>query len=711
MNARLRPHASWAVLAAMGLAGQAAAGPRIALAPDAKQVKRFGRIELSLRTDQTAANPYDPAEIDLRVELTAPSGRKLSVPAFLYQPCQRQQRPRGGKPTEWIYPTGPAVWKARFAPAEAGRWTCAATLKAPGVSARSAEGSFECIASPGRGFVRVSRSDGRFFAFDDGTCFFPVGQNVAFVYDAYKSIDMVEKLGRQGGNFARVWACCEDWAMAVEARKSGWGRSWSWDPPIVHMPGREGFHSDARCIGRRGAADTAIAFTPTRPLAVRAGTKYVLAGQARTDTGVGMLLELGGPSKPSLLKCVKGKWTPFRHELTTAAAQWWLDRLSFRSLAKCTMYVRRLSLREAGGGPELLGEADVNRPLLGRYNPVDCLMLDELLAAAERSGVYLQLVVFTRDHYMPLLGKPAGRDYERAIARGKNLLRYFVARWGCSTHVAAWEYFNEMNPNLPTDRFYAELGEYLERIDVYRHLRANSAWAFPSKDYKHAKIDQADMHWYMRPATPELRKDAAAAVLDRAKLLRRHAPDKPALFSEFGMTDNNWKRSDDLDKDKGYVHLHNALWASALSGLSGTVCHWYWDDIHKRDLYHHYAPVAAFVADVPFTAGDLRPAEATCDAKLRVVGLRGKRGAWLWIADPGATWWQLAVEKAEPAEVRGARVTVAGLAPGTCGVQWWDTRTGKVVKRQQVRLAGGALQLAVPAFTRDVACKVLTGAR
>ena len=74
------------------------------------------------------------------------------------------------------------------------------------------------------------------------------------------------------------------------------------------------------------------------------------------------------------------------------------------------------------------------------------------------------------------------------------------------------------------------------------------------------------------------------------------APRKPALISEFGVLEDNWRPTPHLKKDGQFWHLHNALWASALSGLSGTVMHWFWDDIHKREHHRHYKPVAAFVA-------------------------------------------------------------------------------------------------------------------
>ena len=336
---------------------------------------------------------------------------------------------------------------------------------------------------------------------------------------------------------------------------------------------------------------------------------------------------------------------------------------------------------------------------------MDCFILDKLVEAAEKSGIYLQLCLLTRDHYMHALGKANTAEYDRAVADARKLLRYAVARWGCSTHVAAWEYFNEMNPGPPNEVFYQLCGEHLEQTDPYRHLRAVSHWHPSPKYWQHPKLDTADEHFYMRPSTKELFKDAPLAVMDRAALLRRHAPSKPALLSEFGVLDDNWRPTPHLKKDKGFWHMHNALWASALSGLSGTVMHWFWDDIHERDFYHHYKPVAAFVADIPFTTARLQPSTAAAsDPKVRVIGLQGKGCAYLWLFNSQATWWRLG-DGLKPDEIRGMTVELTGLAAGSYQVEWWDTAKGEVTKRGTVRASGRSLRLTVPPLTRDIACK------
>ena len=694
--------ARWAILLVLAIGLPATAAERqITVEPSAKQVKRFEKVEFTLQAATVGENPYDPAEIDLGLEFTAPSGKKVTVPAFYYQPYERRQMKQGGRKGEWLYPTGPAVWKVRFAPTEVGTYMAVARLKDRAGASVSAPVTFTCVASADKGFVRVSARDPRYLEFDDGTPFFAVGQNVAFVKDSYDTVEMIRKLGAGGANFARVWACGQDWAMAIEARKSAWGRSWSWNPPIAPMPDQTG----KQCIKISGEAGAKATIQPCYAVALRPLARYRFSGAMQAEGGAGVAFDLGGR------RTIEGKpqWTPFQVEFAAAADQWWLSGPTLQLTAAGTAHLKDFSLKEAAGGPELLWEADVNRPVLGVYNQTDSLLLDKVLEAAEQAGVRLELTMFTRDLYMSKLAKESSGDYDACIAYGKCLVRYYVARWGYSTHVAMWEYFNEMDPGKPTDRFYSELGEYLEQIDCNRHLRATSTWSSPSKDSRHPKLDTADLHYYMRPADKELFKDAVAAVQARWKVMQQHVQGRPLVFAEFGLADDKWGLAPEIGKDREYAFLHNALWTSTLSGFASTVCPWWWEDIHKKDMYHHYRGVAAFVADIPFTTARLQASSAACDKGMRVVGLQGEGCAYAWVSDPGATWWRIAMESAQPAEVKGATLTVEDLKPGSYTVQWWDTREGKVIRQDAAKSAAGPLKLAVPPFSRDIACKVVAG--
>jgi len=336
---------------------------------------------------------------------------------------------------------------------------------------------------------------------------------------------------------------------------------------------------------------------------------------------------------------------------------------------------------------------------------VDSDMLDRIVEAAEQSGVYLQVVVLTRNHYMDRLRTPGSRAYLEATDYAGRLARYFAARWGYSTHILAWEYFNEIDPGLPMESFYAALAKAFDAVDVNRHLRATSTWHSPSKDYANPHLDTANLHYYLRAPSGEIWKDEVAAVLQQWEICQKPLKQKPLFFAEFGITDERWQRAPELDRDREFVHLHNALWASALSGFASTVCHWYWDDIHRRNLYALYAPIARFMSGMPLASDSLKPVNASAGDGLRVVGLQGSSGAYVWIHDSRATWWKIAVENRGPEPVEGAVISISDLPQGPCRVEWWDTHSGKIFKTEIA--SGPAMRLAVPPFKRDVALKVL----
>jgi hypothetical protein len=264
-----------------------------------------------------------------------------------------------------------------------------------------------------------------------------------------------------------------------------------------------------------------------------------------------------------------------------------------------------------------------------------------------------------------------------------------------------------MDPGLPTDRFYAALGEHLEKTDPYGHLRITSTWHPSARDCGHAKLDVGQVHHYLRPALGEAAKDESAAVAKWAEFLRRSGPGKPGMIAEFGLANDRWGQSDYMKQDADLVHFHNALWASAMSGTAGTTLFWWWEQLDRQQAYSHYKPLAAFCRDVPFHTAGFRPiAPSASDARLRVAGLRAKDRACLWLFNTEAAWWPQVVEHRTPAEVRGATLDLDGLAPGTYAVEWWDTQTGQVTETATANVTSGSIRLSVPTFRRDAACKI-----
>ncbi len=659
------------------------------------RVGRYEKVEFSIAGGGPWTNPFDPAEADVSLEIKTPSGKTVLLPAFWHQPCEREAA-GGGRKEEWLYPAGPAHFRARYAPMETGTFSCKARIK----GRESKAVAFEAAASAHKGYVRVSAKDPRFFELDDGTPFFPIGHNTAFLGGTQflglsKVEEVFRKMSENGANYARIWTCCEDWALALEARKSAWGRSWAWKPPFVPVPGA------GTAIKVAGQP---LAVQPAHPVALRPGTKYDISGLVKTEGDAALAIDLGGP----LGEPARGKdWTEFRRPFTSRPDQKWLGNFSLRATGAGDVLLRKLSLKEAAGGPELLWEADPDRPRRGVINLPDAAMLDAVVQAAEKNGIRLQFCFITRDLYMSDLKKADQPAYKQAVEDAKRLLRYVVARWGYSTSVASWEYFNEMDPGCPTAEAYREWAKYFDEIDPWRHLRSTSAWGPADRDYAQPELSFADLHWYLRPAWGEISKDAAGAALERAKFLLGKTSGKPALLGEFGLADDKWGLSPHMKADKELVHFHNALWASAHSGLSGTALFWWWDTLDPMNAYPHYRPLADYLAGIPFTTAGLNAFTAEGTAKKsRVAGLKGKTSACVWIQNPQATWWKMVVDKAAPGETSGESIVIEGLDAGNYQVEWWNTYDGKTMKKETAAAQGGRLTLAVPTFSRDIACKV-----
>ncbi|MBC7328956.1 DUF5060 domain-containing protein [bacterium] len=672
-----------------------------------KIVGCYERVDIDINLNASFSNPFDPEEADISIELKTPKGKTIIIPAFYYQPYERKTLEQDGRKLDWIYPIAPPHWKARFTPKEAGRYQCTAVLKTKNRVLRSNTESFTVKPRKHHGFVTISSKDPRFFSFEDGTLFFPIGQNLAFIgpmqyVNLVKAEEIFKKLADNGANYLRIWVCCDDWAIAIESQKSAFGRSWGPKPPLAPMPGEE----NKLCL--QIGDEAVLSVEPSHPVALRPNATYLLSGRLRSENPLKVVIERNGkPLGEPISLGGQGEWIPFQREFTTSQNEWWLGSLRVRKEGKGKLLLADLSLKEKGDGVELLWEADVNRPIMGFYNQVDCFMIDEIVSLAERYGIHLQLCLLTRNLYMDKLKNDNSPEYEEAISYAKKLLRYAVARWGYSTSVVSWEYWNEQDPNLPTERFYNEMGSYLEQIDPYRHLRATSAWAPTPRDWANRKLDVADLHWYLRPNWNELWKDAVGAVQDRAQLLRKYATEKPALLSEFGLADEQWRLSPYMEKDEELLHFHDALWASALSGLSGTAMFWWWEKLDMMNAYHHYKPLSIFTSDIPFASGLQSINAQTSDEAIRVIGLQGKDRAYIFLSDKEAGWYSVVVEKIKPRKREGISIIINGLSPGKYKVQWFDTYQGKVLEEKIVKAKEKTLQISAPPFLRDIACKIL----
>ncbi|MBN1563644.1 MAG: DUF5060 domain-containing protein, partial [Anaerolineae bacterium] len=168
-------------------------------------VSLYGTLEISFTLPNTYNNPYDPDEIDVIAAFRPPNGQTLEIPGFYMRPYS--DTCATNCTAEELAPDGPGEWRVRFAPHQIGRWTY--TIEAHDAAGMQTlrQGTFNVIASDQPGYVRVSANP-RYFAFDSGAAYFPVGENLMWSWDAgggiYSYERWLDELSAAGANYARL---------------------------------------------------------------------------------------------------------------------------------------------------------------------------------------------------------------------------------------------------------------------------------------------------------------------------------------------------------------------------------------------------------------------------------------------------------------------------------------------------------------------------
>jgi hypothetical protein len=211
MNIRVGRRASLLVLAALivALAGMARAAPpeivavRQTLPPEVYQqirmgllpatadertaeVARYEKLELRVELRATYQNPYDPDELDLWAEFTAPSGKVWKIWGFY-------------NPASWS-----VLWMVRFAPTETGTWQYVVKVRDLEGVAQSKPGKFPVVEGKQRGFVGIA-GNGRYLQYADGSPFYGVGMWYNDGYELFNRGSITEAglddLKQHGANF------------------------------------------------------------------------------------------------------------------------------------------------------------------------------------------------------------------------------------------------------------------------------------------------------------------------------------------------------------------------------------------------------------------------------------------------------------------------------------------------------------------------------
>lgn len=195
-------------------AQQAALGIRSVTIPSAT-IRQFDCVEIPVDLIATFDNPFATADITLDAHILAPDGTKLDVPGFFFQAYERREQ--NGR--EVLSPQGKPGWRIRFTPVLQGQHRMTVTGRDRSGKVESAPLSFTVPAGDSSGFVRISSRDRRYFAFDNGRAFFPIGLNMCWPGNDRKTFDYdqwMPAFARAGCNATRLWLAPDWFALSLE---------------------------------------------------------------------------------------------------------------------------------------------------------------------------------------------------------------------------------------------------------------------------------------------------------------------------------------------------------------------------------------------------------------------------------------------------------------------------------------------------------------
>ncbi|NLF19440.1 MAG: DUF5060 domain-containing protein [Lentisphaerae bacterium] len=190
----------------------------VAAQPEA--VPLYGAVDLRVDLDASWDNPYDPDDIALAARVTTASGRQYDLPGFFMVPHRREV----DDGIEIMTPAGPGEWHLRLAGTELGPLRCEVTVRDRSGEARLALPPMTVVPSEHPGFIRVSRVDPHYLAYDSGAPYLPIGHNLPIYPTAGQLVDeALGKMAAAGENWNRWWMSQRGLGLEWESRL-GWYR-------------------------------------------------------------------------------------------------------------------------------------------------------------------------------------------------------------------------------------------------------------------------------------------------------------------------------------------------------------------------------------------------------------------------------------------------------------------------------------------------------
>ncbi|MFA5190278.1 MAG: hypothetical protein WC740_06105 [Verrucomicrobiia bacterium] len=136
------------------------------------RAERFELLTIPVELAASYENAFDPRQINVQAVVETPSGKTEKVPAFFWQDFTSVAI---GETEEILLPKRCSSWRLYYRPREVGIHKLHVLAQDKTGVRRTPDQKIEVADSKLKGFLRVSKSDPRFFEFDNGESYFGIG--------------------------------------------------------------------------------------------------------------------------------------------------------------------------------------------------------------------------------------------------------------------------------------------------------------------------------------------------------------------------------------------------------------------------------------------------------------------------------------------------------------------------------------------------------
>lgn len=340
-------------------------------------------------------------------------------------------------------------------------------------------------------------------------------------------------------------------------------------------------------------------------------------------------------------------------------------------------------------------------PTAGRFFLPAARRMDMVMDSAAADGIYIQLVLQHHGQYTAEVD-PNWADNPANIANGGYLkepqdfftdpkalrltrakYRYIVARWGYSTHLFAYELFNEVQ-NIHEARpiwprvvaWHKQMAQAIRSIDIAHHMVTTS---ISDGSLRGIGLDFDQLHIYSN--------DIAAAVQDIQDA-------NPVFVGEFGPGGGDWGYG-----SMSLQVLQDGLWSGITTPVAGAPEFWYWDVVQQKGWWPELASAARFYQ--LSGAADQRGLKAL--SATISLDKNGPAPVAQWKGNRRfAMFW---VRSSSQAAVANAVLLIPSLAPGRYTIHLWSPARGvQIAPPLSLTIRSNRpAQIALPAFTGAIA--------